>query len=249
MMNGSPLISVITPTLNSNSGIEQCLQSVIGQTYKNVEHIIVDGLSSDNTLAIVREFQSKFPGIRLISQKDNGIYDAMNHGIALANGEWLYFLGSDDSLYDKNVFCRLYRLFSDPEYDIIYGNVRFKLSGSKYIGRFNKIKLLCTNICHQAIFTRKEVFTRLGGFNIEYTTYADWHFNMRWFNDPRLCHHYVNLIIAWFFEGGHSKNKQDPKFHEDFPKIVEDYFPEIVSKIYNHRHNIVLNNIIKALSI
>src|SRR5688572_23331397 len=98
----SPMFSIIIPTLNSEAHIRRSLESVLHQSFPNFEILIVDGLSVDQTLSIVQ--QENDARITTYSEKDHGIYDAMNKGITLAKGKWLYFLGSDDVLYDNNVF-------------------------------------------------------------------------------------------------------------------------------------------------
>src|ERR1700722_16529958 len=97
----SNLLSIIIPTYNSQNTILTALQSIVKQSFDDFEIIIVDGLSNDDTVTIVKNFQDD--RIKIISELDNGIYDAMNKGIDRAKGDWLYFLGSDDRLYNDTV--------------------------------------------------------------------------------------------------------------------------------------------------
>jgi glycosyltransferase involved in cell wall biosynthesis len=238
MMGSNPLVSIITPTLNSASTIEDCLKSVACQSYNNIEHLIIDGVSSDATLDIVKKYESEYSHIRIISEKDRGIYDAMNKGIDIARGEWLLFLGSDDTLVKEDVLMSLLPILTDSKINIIYGNVVYKMSGKKYDGKFNKIKLLKKNICHQSILTRKEIFNKFGKFDIRYKVYADWHFNMKWFNDASIRHHYTELVIARFYENGYCCKALDEAFIQDLASNKTKYFSKnvrVLSQIKNFR--------------
>jgi glycosyltransferase involved in cell wall biosynthesis len=242
-----PLISIITPTFNSVTTIEDCLKSATYQSYKNFEHLIIDGLSSDATLDIIKKYQTQYSYIRFISEKDMGIYDAMNKGINMAKGEWLYFLGSDDILYDENVFSALVPLFNNLKLKIIYGNIITKISGKEYDGKFNSLKLLNRNICHQSIFSHKSVFDKLGGFEIKYKSLADWHFNMRWFNDKQIKHKYIDLLIACYNENGYGPNNPDLRFFQDWDYNINKYFPKISRKLYKYKNRMIVGKMLKVL--
>lgn len=235
-----PKISIITPTFNSETKIEECLLSVAIQTYQNIEHLIIDNLSTDTTLDIVTRYQAIYPSIRLVSEKDEGIYYAMNKGIKLAEGEWLFFLGSDDALFNKNVLFSLMPYLRNSKLDVIYGNVIFSVSGEKYDGKFTKFKLLTKNICHQSIFVRKSVFNITGYFNIEYKALADWHFNMKWFNNKSIKRKYINEIIARYYEDGYCYNNPDIKFSEHWEQNVKNYFPWLIRFIYFNQNRAFL---------
>src|SRR5574344_628581 len=116
-------ISLITVCYNSEETIEDTLKSVLNQTYRNYEYIIIDGLSKDNTLSIIKQYESKFNGkLKYISEKDKGLYDAMNKGIELATGDIVGILNSDDILYDENVFELINKSF-DKDTDGVYSNL------------------------------------------------------------------------------------------------------------------------------
>ncbi len=97
-----PLVSIIIPTYNSAKTLSKCLDSLVNQTFQNFEVIILDGKSSDDTVSISLRYTDIFKNIRLISERDKGIYHAMNKGIEMAKGEWLYFLGSDDYILENS---------------------------------------------------------------------------------------------------------------------------------------------------
>jgi len=224
MSNLLPKISIITPTLNVEKDIESCILNVVNQTYKNKEHFIIDGKSTDNTISIVKKYAEKYPHINWVSEEDGGIYEAMNKGIDVANGEWIYFLGSDDMFINEDVLNSIFAQKNTEGLDISYGNVKFKHSGHVYDGEFNPVKLIKKNICHQSIFFRKSVFNKLGKFETKYKGVADWVFNMQWFNEKKLKIKYINDIVAIYNEAGYSFNNPDIEFAADREMLINKYF-------------------------
>lgn len=208
MLNNPPQLSIIIPTNNSESTLEEALKSIFIQTFNNYEVLIIDNLSMDNTSSIVQEYQNKYQNIKWFSSKDNGVYDAMNKGVDLARGNWVYFLGSDDTLYECQT---LEKVFNELNFSaqVIYGNVFFEEYNRIYDYEFNNYKLTTNNICHQSIFFKKEVFCTIGKFNTKYKMLADWDHNMRWFFSNKVNHKYVNQVIANFAAGGYSSKNKD----------------------------------------
>ena len=191
-----PLISVITVVYNGAATLEKTLQSVLRQTWPHIEYVLVDGGSTDGTLRLIDGYRSRLG--TFVTEPDKGIYDAMNKGIRLAKGDYVFFLGSDDLLHDDKVFAGI---FSDPAnlaFDLIYGNVISPSYKGWYDGPFTFDKLLSRNISHQAIFYKREVFQRTGDYNLRYRMHADWDLNIRWFKDPAIKPHYVDVLVAEF---------------------------------------------------
>lgn len=223
-----PKISIITPTLNSGDSIANAIESVLRQNYSNTEHIIVDGVSTDHTLHIVKKFMKKSKTISLISEKDNGVYDAMNKGLKACSGDWIYFLGSDDRLYDESVFNDLMKDGLLLKEHIIYGNVKIEGESvwakdqSIYDGAFDIEKLFKKNICHQSLFYPRSVIKKIGFFNLKYKITSDWDYNIRCF--AIYPFHYFNRIIAYFQTGGKSSKSGDDTLFQDFPENVINYF-------------------------
>jgi glycosyltransferase involved in cell wall biosynthesis len=208
-------LSIIIPVLNSGSRLKEALNSIIIQTFTNYEVLIIDNLSSDNTLDIINDFASFHNNIRWVSEPDKGIYDAMNKGITLAKGEWLYFLGSDDKIFDGNVFKSVFTNNENLKYDVLYGNVISPIFIGKYDGRFDIEKLYKKNISHQAIFFRKKVFDLTGNFNINYKIFADWDHNFKWLLNPLIKKEYIDIVVATFAAGGFSTTCNDEKFEAE----------------------------------
>jgi glycosyltransferase involved in cell wall biosynthesis len=218
METSGPLISIITPTLNAGQHIGRCLSSVQDQTFRGFEHLILDGGSTDDTIAIVRTYANPYSQIRLRVDKDKGIYDAMNKGIALAVGKWFYFLGADDTLMDSGVLEKLSPLLSESKAQFIYGNVFFQELGRDYDHEFDMEKILKRNICHQAIFYHESVFKTIGNYAVNYKTQSDYDLNLKCWLSGKISHEYIPVTIANYAQGGLSSLQSDGSFREVFPK-------------------------------
>jgi len=214
-----PLISVITVTRNASKTLEKTILSVLHQNYKSVEYIIIDGASADGSINILQKFQSS---LTYVSEPDKGIYDAMNKGIGMAKGKWIYFLGSDDILYSPNILAQIKDFLTD-EQDFVYGNVIFEKSNRKYDGEFNKEKILTKNICHQAIFYKKTLFETFGLFNLNFKYVADYDFNLKIWANEEIKIKYINLIIAIFNESGFSSTAIDYAFYNQKEDLLLKY--------------------------
>jgi glycosyltransferase involved in cell wall biosynthesis len=221
--------SIIIPSFNASKSIEACLDSIYRQGFPSFEVWIIDGGSTDNTIAIVEKFKARYAGLHIISEKDRGIYDAMNKGIDKASGEWLLFLGADDELYDPQVLENTAATIG-TDANVLYGNVKivgntsWATDGAVYDGIFDTQKLLNKNICHQAIFYRTDfIRTQIGYYNIDYRLCADWDFNLRcWAKKP---FQYLDSIVAYFHGGGETtKVLEDKKFTDEYIGNVLTYF-------------------------
>jgi len=224
----SPKISIITPTLNAAATIEANLQNVAEQTYTNIEHIIIDGISTDSTEQIVAEKSFRYHHIRYIREKDSGLYDAMNKGILASQGDYLFFLGSDDIFHDKNVLSDLVKMKVFDGHKVVYGNVKivgdtgWAKDGDIYDGSFTKKRLMRQNICHQAIFYPRQLVLKNGLYEIRYKINADW--DMNWRLRALTEFVYANRVISVFYAGGHSTNSVDEAFKGDYMKKLQQYF-------------------------
>ena len=186
------------------------------QTFTDFEVLIIDGVSKDNTLFIASKFND--PRIKIMSEPDEGIYDAMNKGIKQAKGEWLYFFGSDDTIYDISVLDTVFREICKGKIDIIYGNV--VVNEGVYDGVFDFTKIQYNNICHQAIFYSHRVLYELGGYNVKYHVFSDYDFNLRWFFCKKYKYIYIDKIIANFSSTGYSSKYNDDFYEDLYSKLV-----------------------------
>src|SRR5690606_18758145 len=143
--------------------------------------------------------------VRVVQEADNGIYDAMNKGISLARGEWLYFMGSDDYLWDENVLNDVFRYIEALNPDFVYGDVFSPDLGENYDGEFVIQKLYRKNICHQAVFCKRAVFEEVGMFDTRFRVLGDHDFTIRCFHREDILKSYFNRKIAYYGPAGASR--------------------------------------------
>ena len=220
-----PLISVIIPALNSRAAIDVAINSLIAQDSRCFEVILSDGGSVDGTVAYALEVLGAY-SIEALAIVANGssIYGALNHAVRLARGQWLYVLGSDDSLYTTSIFSDVCRRLTVTTADVVYGDAWFEAKGGfVYGGPFWLNRLAALNICHQTIFYRASRLAQVDlTYNEEYPLLADWDYNLKLFSSCRFEH--IPLLISRFSCAGLSSTQIDKKFEEDrYAKIME-YF-------------------------
>jgi glycosyltransferase involved in cell wall biosynthesis len=217
-----PLISIITVSFNSVNSIEDTIKSIFNQTFNNYEYIIIDGGSTDGTHQIINKYSDRLG--YSISEPDQGIYDAMNKGLAKVNGKYVYFIGADDLLWDKNVLENVAYHLTD-ESCIYYGEVVFKTRDIKYDGKFSALKLVTRNISHQSIFYPAKVFKEFI-FDTRYKVFADYELNLKLFNHSKFKFKYIPITIALFNDTGVSGlNTLDLDFERDRLEIIKKNFP------------------------
>jgi glycosyltransferase involved in cell wall biosynthesis len=167
------MISIITVVYNGEKTIRQTLDSVCNQSVLPDEYIIVDGLSSDSTLTIVRKYMEKYPFIKLISEKDDGIYDAMNKGIKLAKGKLIGIINSDD-WYEANAFEKMSEAFIENGSGVYYGIMRNILNEKEfYLERVNQEFLAQKMIQHPSTFVSADIYRDYGLFDLNYKISSD----------------------------------------------------------------------------
>jgi len=202
------LLSVITVSFNSEETIADTLDSVKAQVNQDFEYIVIDGLSSDSTLDIVKK--SNIADI-IVSEKDNGIYDGMNKGINKANGKFIGFLNSDDLFADNYVTDKILKAIQKYDTDIIYGDITYfskninditrSWASGKYIeDSFNK----GWHPPHPAFYAKKEFFTQSGNFDCDLQIAADFELMLRFFNYTKKTPIYINKNFVLMREGGAS---------------------------------------------
>ncbi len=218
-----PMVTIITPSYNSAATIEACLKSVALQTYPNKEHVIIDAASKDDTIAVVKRYQALYPHIRYISEQDKGVWDAMNKGIDLSRGEWLYFMGGDDALYSDSILAKVFEKNDVGDYDVVYGNIQHLNAGTQFDNEFT-VKLLARfNIAHQAIFYRKTLFDKIGKYSLDYKACSDYAINIKWFGNETVRRKYLKDIICVYNETGMSSVFFDKAFYRDKPSLLIKY--------------------------
>ncbi len=239
---GEAKISIITPVYNGEDTINNCIKSVANQSYEHFEHLFIDGCSSDGTLTILNDAVSNYPKLKFVSEKDKGIYDAMNNGLKKSEGDWIYFLGVDDEFYDDHVLSSLFGESDMDNYDIVYGAIVHRASKKSFFHEFDARRLSLMNMSHQGLFVRKKVFQTIGDFKLKYKSLADYEHNMRWFGDDRFKIKYQNRNVALYNEEGFSTVFFDKPFYDDKLSLIKDHlgidgnhagFPEAANLVCN----------------
>ena len=204
-------ISIITACFNSNSVLATALQSVTTQTYADVEHVIVDGGSTDGTVERIRPWAEKAAGrLRWISEPDRGLYDALNKGIRMATGDVVGILHADDFFAADDVLARVAEAFADPSVDCTFGDVRFvRESNLAKTVRYYRAKhfrpwMLRFGFMppHPAFFARRELFERLGNYATDYRIAADYELLVRFLWLHRIRYRYLDLAVTRMRLGG-----------------------------------------------
>lgn len=202
-----PVFSIITVCYNSAKTIERTIQSVFDQTFSNYEYIIIDGKSTDDTISILRKYEAMFEGkLKIISEKDNGIYDAMNKGIKLAKGIMVGIINSDD-WYEKNT-CEIINKKISPNYDsIVYGLMRYYRLGKEFqIKSYNHEFLNEKMINHPTCFIPKQIYNSVGVFDTKYKLAADYEFILRCKKNKSNFIHIPAILANMSMEGASAKN-------------------------------------------
>ena len=202
-------ISIITATFNSEKNIAKCLQSVALQTYKNIEHIIIDGGSTDRTLEIIKSAPSVS---NYISEPDNGIYDALNKGIVLATGDIIGFLHSDDFMGSSGIIHKIAEQFTQKNIQGVFGDLVFVNSENTYkiVRKWKSMQFDRKNIKygwmppHPTLYLRKEVYQKHGPFDISFKIAGDYNFMLGVMKDKEINLAYLPEIITKMKMGGAS---------------------------------------------
>lgn len=204
------MISIIIPAFNAGKTLESCLNSLQAQQDVDFEVVVVDGQSTDKTLSILNKYSDRLTNLRCISERDGGIYDAMNKGVALSNGSWLFFMGADDVLAGPSVLKTVSQEMDDSV-DLLYGRVLRVSTGRVEGGRCDRHQLLMQNICQQAIFYRRTLLNRVGPYDLKYKICSDWDLNMRCFADGER-QRFIDLVISNYSGTGISATQSDLAF-------------------------------------
>ncbi|MEG1838443.1 MAG: glycosyltransferase family 2 protein [Bacteroidaceae bacterium] len=237
----NPRFSIITVTYNAEKVIEDTIQSIVTQTYKNIEYIIVDGASTDKTLAIIKKYKDRIN--TLISEPDKGLYDAMNKGINHATGDYICFLNAGDSLHeDDTLQLMVHSLLGAELPDIIYGETALV----DQEGHFLRMRRLTPPehlswksfkqgmlVCHQAFFVRH---TLVEPYNLKYRFSSDFDWCIRMMKKSQILHHTHLTLVDYLEEGMTTKNRK-ASLYERFNIMVKHY--GWISTIAHHAYFVV----------
>ena len=209
-------ISLITATYNSAETLRDTMQSVLNQTFKDVDYIIVDGGSKDTTMDIVKEFEPKFEGrLRWVSEKDKGIYDAMNKGVRMAQGDIVGILNSDDFFASDHVLEKVNDAFTEnPAIDGIYADVRYVDwdDTSKKVRMFSGKDFKREKLCwgkmppHPSFYVKRECYDKFGLYSLDYPICADYDMFVKMIWEGNINTLYINDVFVNMRSGGTSSN-------------------------------------------
>lgn len=206
-MRGLPKVSVITTTYNDAKNLQRIMKEVAGQDYKNLEYIIVDGGSTDETIELIRQMEEQLPGkIRWISEPDGGIYDALNKGIRMATGD---IIGCCfDRFADKRVISKMVEVMEREETDGVHGDLYY-MDGEKIVRRWHQGQGSIRSGWmpgHPTLYLRKEVYQRYGVYKTDYRIAADYEFMVRILYRKQVRLSYLSEILIYMSHGGTSTN-------------------------------------------
>tara|TARA_B100000941_G_C28502800_1_gene555385 strand:+ start:2180 stop:2932 length:753 start_codon:yes stop_codon:yes gene_type:complete len=226
-----PLISIITVVKNGEKHLEECINSVLTQSYKNIQYIIIDGNSTDNTISIIKKYEKDL--FKWESQDDRGIYDAFNRGLKIATGELIGFINSDD-IYCENALETLVKYYNEyPEIDFIFGSVK-KHWGVLHGYKPWKIKFTWGFYSSHStgFFIKKEAAKKVGQYNLKYKFSSDYDYFYRMIVKEKLkgIGTKKNEMFGIFRRGGYSSKI----------KFIDHFFEEINIRIDNGQNKILI---------
>lgn len=199
-------ISLITVAYNAQNTIERCISSVLGQKFNNIQYIVIDGGSTDRTIQIINKYRENISVF--ISEPDNGVYDAMNKGIALANGDIIGTLNADDFLADDDVLAHVAKAFSQEDINILYGDLDFIDPGEKIVRKWRSGRYRSGMFNwgwmppHPTFYCRKVLFANLGTYRLDYGSAADYELMLRFIHAYKANVFYLDKIMVKMFIGG-----------------------------------------------
>lgn len=215
------LMSIITVTFNCEEDIKRTMDSIVIQNYKNYEVLIIDGNSTDRTLKYIAEYKNIISNMKVFSEPDNGIYDAMNKGIIKARGDYLYFLNAGDCLENASVLKKVASKMVSNK-DIYYGNICKEKNIEKYPPNLKLFWLINREkmICHQAIFAKRKIYVHYL-YNTEYEICADREWLIRVLKNGVTYEYMEDIVVCNYDINGISSDYS--RFEKDSLKIARKY--------------------------
>ncbi|MCM1515085.1 MAG: glycosyltransferase [Paraprevotella sp.] len=238
-------ISVVTATWNSGKTIRDTIESVLRQTYTNVEHIIKDGGSKDDTVTICEDYKRRFfsssdepsemvKTMRIVSERDSGIYDAMNKGVEMSTGDVIGILNSDDFYTSDEVLARVAREFeANPELEAVYGDIHFVkdedlMKCTRYYssGYFRPWMMRFGFMpAHPSFYVRREVYEKYGLYDLDFRTSSDFEWMVRLFAKYKIKAKYLKMDFVTMRDGGESTAgiKAKKKVNNDIARSLKKH--------------------------
>ena len=236
-------ISIITIAYNSENSISDAINSVLSQTYPDIEYIIVDGKSKDKTVEIVKSYGNKIS--KFVSEPDKGIYDALNKGIEMASGDVVGFMHSDDLFADEHVIEKVARLFKEKNVDSIYGDLNyvFKNDTNKILRYWKSDEFSLRRLKfgwmppHPTFYVKRKIYEKYGGFDIDFKISSDYDSMLRFLGKYKISTAYLPEVMIKMRVGGASNRSLKniiQKSTEDFRAIRKNKFGNIFTLIFKN---------------
>ena len=238
-------ISIITATYNSGRTLADTIESVLKQTYQDIEYIVIDGASTDNTKDIVSQYKQLLGDkLKFISEKDNGLYEAMNKGISMATGDVIGILNSDDYYTSNDILKKVAEALSDENIDAIYGDVHFvKEENLKHCVRYYSSRLFKPSLmklgfmpAHPSFYCRQEIYKKCGKFDTKYKVAADFEQLLRIIYIHKVRTKYLPIDFVTMRTGGISNTNMNSRW-----TIMKDHLRALRS--HKVKSSILLLNI------
>lgn len=236
-------ISIITIAYNSENSISDAINSVLSQTYPDIEYIIVDGKSKDKTVEIVKSYGNKIS--KFVSEPDKGIYDALNKGIEMASGDVVGFMHSDDLFADEHVIEKVARLFKEKDVDSIYGDLNYvyKNDTNKILRYWKSDEFSLSRLKfgwmppHPTFYVKRKIYEKYGGFDIDFKISSDYDSMLRFLGKYKISTAYLPEVMIKMRVGGASNRSLKniiQKSTEDFRAIRKNKFGNIFTLIFKN---------------
>ena len=242
-------VSIITVTSNSVATVRDTIESVLAQNYPGIEHIVIDGHSTDGTVEIVRSYGNRIA--RFISEPDRGIYDAMNKGLRLASGNIIGILNSDDVYTDRNIITRVVEEFQEKQVDLVFGDVVFvrPTNLAKVVRYYSSADCGPERFAwgwmpaHPSCFLRREVYEKFGYFKPDYKIAADFEILTRFMVKHGVSYSYIpqvlvrmrtggasraNLKVKWILNRENARACRENGIPTSMPKLLLRYFRKVL---------------------
>ncbi len=222
------LISIITINRNNADGLNQTIQSVVSQSYKNLEYIVIDGASTDDSVKIIEKFNSNIK--YWVSEKDLGIYDAMNKGISKAKGDYLLFLNSGDYLYSEHCIQDVFS--KQPNTELIACDMVFEKPNNKKVlqqqpDQLSFFYMMRTSLWHPATFIKRKLFNDFGLYNVNYKIASDYDFFLKVTMVKQVTYCHIPVTLSVYNTEGISSNAQYHQVHKDERMLIQQsYFSD-----------------------
>ena len=246
-------LSIITINRNNAEGLRRTIDSVVTQTFKDYEYIVIDGASTDGSVDVIKEYTGKITF--QVSEPDTGIYNAMNKGIRMAKGEYCQFLNSGDYLFDTDVLNKVFTRNNSE--DLLYGDIIVRKENSERIWHFpEKLSFFYLStefLGHSSTFIKRNLFDQVGYYNEDLQIVSDWEFFLLALAKYNCTSIKLNYKISYILSGGISSDKasrellikeREKVLNQHFPFFMDDYkllsalkknkVKEFLKKLYNH---------------